>query len=130
MARLDFALLALAATEEGDLFNFLRAGVEQLTVATLPVTTLLHLAARWDWDETDGVAAQTVGVECRDPQGRPLHEATYDVVRAPQPSDAPAARIIAPLPLTFQTQGLHTVELSVNRRVLKHFGLAVLAPDC
>lgn len=127
MARLDFALLALAATEEGDLFNLLRAGVEQLTVSSLPLTTLLHLAARWDWEDHERTGTQTIGVSCRDPQGSPLHEATYELQRDDEPGYTPAGRIVAMLPLTIQRHGVHHVELTVNRAQLKRIPVVVIA---
>lgn len=125
VARLDFALLALAATEDGDLFNMLRAGVEELSVASLPVTTVLQLVARWDWDVEERSGRQTVGVVCRDPLNALVHENTYHVDRIDTPAYPLAGRLIAPLPLTFDRTGLYALELTVNRRMLKRMSIMV-----
>lgn len=127
MAQLDFALLSVAATEDGETFNLLGAGVEEVRVQNLPAVTLIYLVARWNWDSVDVQTVLTAGVSCRSLEtGAVLYENTFDAGVSARRGQSFPARLKTALPLTLETFGEHVVELTVQRRVLKRMKFAVM----
>lgn len=125
MPELDFALLAVAATENGEVFNLLSAGVEEIRVARLPTVSLMYVAARWGWDLSD--AASTAGVSCRRVEdGALLYENTFEARVLLHEGVALPARLMTALPLNLERYGRHVVELTVRRQVLKTMNFAVV----
>lgn len=128
MPSLDFAILAVAATEDGETFNLLGAGVEEIRVARLPIVSRLYLAARWEWETSDPGPLATAGVTCRCLEGDAvvLYENTFEArVRAQEGVVLPA-RLKTALPLKIDRYGRHIVELTVRRQVLKAIPFAVV----
>lgn len=130
MPNLDFAVLAVAATEDGETFNLLGAGIEEVRVAQLPSVALVYLAARWDWVAEDVESAATVGVACRCLEdGALLYENTFEARVGRSAGSFLPARLMVPLPLTLVQFGRHVVELTVRRQVLKDISFDVLAQE-
>ena len=129
MPVLDFALMAVAATGDGETFNMLGAGVEYLRVRRLPAVSLTYLVARWEWDHGDANRSATVGVSCRCLENAELlHEATFPIrVREAGPNSV--GHVLTPLPLNLRIFGLHVVELTVDGQLLKALPLTVVALD-
>lgn len=126
MPNLDFAILSVAATEDGETFNLLGAGVEEVRVAQLPTVTLVYLTARWEWDELPVGTQATVGVMCRCLEtAAVLFEKTYEVSVQGVGAATLPARLLTPLPLSLTSYGRHVVELSVLRHPLKRLPFVV-----
>lgn len=103
------------------MFNLLRAGVDELTPQSLPVTTELILIARWEWEPSEFGRRVSVGIEVRSlANGEVLHERTVVSDVVPQAPDASQpCRPMTIVPLRLRHVGEHAVEISVKRKPLK-----------